>query len=106
MWLSRARWQRLRERLKHRSLLSGGCLGKTVFEVSPIQQEVFVANLKQAAVELAVEQSIMESRQQQSQVVLSGCGGVLPDEVLVWEGAAVIQDALEAQLLQLISKMR
>ena len=87
-------------------LLSGGCLGKTVFEVNPFQQELFVANLKQAAVELAVEQSIMESRHQHLQVVLSGCGGVLPDEVLVWEGAAVTQDALEAQLLQLIGKMR
>ena len=46
-------------------LLSGGSLGKTVFELSPIQQELFVANLKQAAVELAVEQSIMESRHHQ-----------------------------------------
>ena len=87
-------------------LLSGECLGKTVFEVSPFQQELFVANLKQAAIELAMEQSLMESKHQQLQVVLSGCGGVLPDEVLVWEGAAVTQGALEAQLLQLMSKMR
>ena len=74
--------------------------------MSPFQQELFVANLKQAAIELAMEQSLMESKHQQLQVVLSGCGGVLPDEVLVWEGAAVTQDALEAQLLQLMSKMR
>jgi hypothetical protein len=87
-------------------LLSGECLGKTDFEVSPFQQELFVTNLKQAAAELAMEQNRMESKHQQLQVVLSGCGGVLPDEVLVWEGAAVTQDALEAQLLQLMSKMR
>lgn len=76
-------------------LLSGECLGKTVFEVSPFQQELFVANLKQAAFELAVEQNNIESKHQQLQVVLSGCGGVLPDEVLVWEGAVVTQDALD-----------
>ena len=86
--------------------LSGGCLGKVAFEVSAFQQELFVANLKQAAVELAVEQNIMESRHQQLQVLLSGCGGILPDEVLVWEGSVVTQDALEAQLLQLTEKMR
>ena len=54
-----------------------------------------MANLKQAAVELAVEQNNIESKHQQLQVVLSGCGGVLPDEVLVWEGAVVTQDALD-----------
>jgi len=85
-------------------LLSGAFFGKSAFEISAAEQELYVSNLKSAAAELALGQNIMESVHQSLQLLLNGSALLLPDEVLVWQGPVITQDALEAQLWRLLTQ--
>ena len=83
-------------------MLSGELLGSVSFEITATQQELYLSNLKEAATELALDQDVLESKQQRLQLLLQGFSQALPGEFLVWEGEDITQEALERRLSHLL----